>query len=98
MNIPRYQVIVGKKIERMMRSVPPAVQDSFAALKDDLEEKGPFQLGWPNYSPLGNNKYHCHLSYNYVACWEWKQSTIIIEVYYAGSREGAPYDTKKSQR
>lgn len=98
MNQPTYQVIVKKKIEKLMRSVPPSVQAAFAALRDDLEEKGPFQTDWPNYSPLEGNKYHCHLSYSYVACWEWTQGTIIIEVYYAGSREGAPYDTKKSQR
>jgi mRNA-degrading endonuclease RelE of RelBE toxin-antitoxin system len=96
--MPPYQILVKRKIEKLMRSVPPSVQDSFAALRDDLEEQGPYQVDWPNYSPLGNDKYHCHLSYGYVACWKWERGTIIIEVYYAGSREGAPYDTKKSQR
>jgi hypothetical protein len=93
-----YQIIVKKKIERLMRSVPKSVQDAFVALRDDLAETGPFQPTWPNYSPLGNDRYHCHLSYSYVACWEWKHGTIIIEVTYAGSREGAPYSTKKSQK
>jgi mRNA-degrading endonuclease RelE of RelBE toxin-antitoxin system len=96
--VPTFQVIVKKKIEKLMRSAPHSVQDAFAALRDDLEEKGPYQTDWPNYGPLGNDKYHCHLSYNYVACWKWEQGTIIIEVVYAGSRESAPYDTKKSQR
>ncbi|MDD5569391.1 MAG: hypothetical protein PHG23_03190 [Candidatus Pacebacteria bacterium] len=98
MDLPTYQVLVKKNIEKGMRSVPPSVRDAFAVLRDDLEEKGPYQADWPNYSPLGNNKYHCHLSYRYVACWEWKQGIIIVEVIYAGSREGASYDTKKSQR
>ena len=98
MNLPAFQVIIKKKILKMMRSVPQSVRDAFTALRDDLEESGPFQVSWPNYSSLGNDKYHCHLAYNYVACWEWKQGTIIIEVYYAGSRESAPYNTKKSQR
>jgi mRNA-degrading endonuclease RelE of RelBE toxin-antitoxin system len=98
MNQQTYQVIVKKKIERLIRSVPPSVRDAFSALIDDLTEKGPYQHDWPNYSPLGGNKYHCHLSYSYVACWQWEQGTIIIEVIYAGSRESAPYDTKKSQK
>ncbi len=98
MGQPPFQVIVKKKIEKAMRSVPRSVQTAFAALRDDLEENGPFQPDWPNYGPLENDKYHCHLSFGYVACWEWKQKTIIIEVIYAGSREGAPYDTKKSRR
>jgi len=93
-----FQVLIKKKILKAMRSVPPSVQDSFTVLRDDLSEKGPFQTDWPNYSPLGNDKYDCHLSYNYVACWKWEQNTITIEVIYAGSRESAPYDTKKSQK
>jgi mRNA-degrading endonuclease RelE of RelBE toxin-antitoxin system len=93
-----YQVLVKKKIEKLLRSVPPAVQDAFAAIRDDLKEKGAYQEDWPHYSPLGNDKYHCHLTRNYVACWKWEKGTIIIEVYYAGSRESAPYNTKKSQR
>jgi hypothetical protein len=97
MNQPKYLVRVKNKVEKAMRSVLPSVRDSFAALRDDLAEKGPYQTDWPNYGPLGNDRYHCHLSYNYVACWEWKQGTIIIEVVYAGSREGAPYDTRKSR-
>jgi len=98
MNIPIYRVVIKKKAEKRMRSVPLAVRDAFVALCNDLEEKGPFQPDWPNYSPLDNNKFHCHLSFNYVACWKWEKGTIIIEVIYAGSRESAPYDTKKSQR
>jgi hypothetical protein len=40
---------------------------------------------------LDENIYHCHLAYKWVACWKHEKSTIIIEVYYAGSRENAPY-------
>lgn len=46
---------------------------------------------WHNFSPLGKDKYHCHLNYRYVACWTYKQGEIIIEVYYVGTREKAPY-------
>ena len=46
---------------------------------------------WANYSKIGKDKYHCHLSYSYVACWNYEKSGITIEVYYVGSRENAPY-------
>ena len=57
----------------------------------DLEADGPEQPVWLNYSKLGKNKYHCHLSYRWVACWYHEKETLIIEVYYAGSREKAQY-------
>ena len=40
---------------------------------------------------IGKNKYHCHLSLSWVACWELKDNKIEVEVYYVGSRESAPY-------
>jgi hypothetical protein len=49
------------------------------------------QPGWPKYSKLGGKKHHCHLSYHWVACWEETEKGVQIEVYYAGSRESAPY-------
>jgi hypothetical protein len=57
-----------------------------------LERGGPSApYYWQNYSKLGENEYHCHLTYHYVACWRHEKETITIEVYYAGSREDAPY-------
>jgi hypothetical protein len=55
----------------------------------DTGASGPH--GWQNYSKLSDNEYHCHLSFHYVACWRHTKNTITIEVYYAGSRENAPY-------
>jgi len=52
---------------------------------------GLFKKSWHNFSPLGGDRYHCHLSYRYVACWSWQQGKIEIEVNYVGSREKAPY-------
>jgi hypothetical protein len=31
------------------------------------------------------------LAQRWVACWRWEKGEIEIEVYYAGSREKAPY-------
>ena len=47
---------------------------------------------WKNFSWLEGNKYHCHLTYRYVACWEVLDEKIqLMEVYYVGSREKSPY-------
>lgn len=71
--------------------MPDLVQESLAALVKDLGDKGPVQHGWLNYSKLGNEDYHCHIAKKWVACWHCKDKTLLIEVYYAGSRENAPY-------
>lgn len=77
-----------KRIER----APESIQILFDELVENLEEKGPIQKKtWPNFSDLGKGKYHCHLAYSWVACWYCEAKTVEIEVYYAGSREGAPY-------
>ena len=60
-------------------------------LVEDLKELGPIRTDWPYYSKLGKEKYHCHLGHSWVACWIHKKNTVIIEVYYAGSRENAQY-------
>ena len=52
---------------------------------------GPIQPLFWHYSKLGGDRYHCHLALNWVACWTCKEGSIDIEVYYAGSREKAPY-------
>lgn len=31
------------------------------------------------------------LFYRFVACWTCRKNEIVIEVYYVGSREKAPY-------
>ncbi len=86
-----YTVKIKHKLEGQIEKLPLIVQDTFAELVDDLREKGPIQSHWPNYSKLSKNSYHCHLKYRYVACWRNEKNTIIIEVYYVGSREKAPY-------
>lgn len=76
-----------RKVEKTTAKMPRAMQERLAILINDL----PKLADWPNFSPLGEDKYHCHLGYKWVACWRWESGTIIIEVYYAGSRENAPY-------
>jgi len=87
----RYEVRIKRKIERGLRKLPSEVQKLLYLLLADLQADGPIQKGWRNFSPLGQDRYHCHLNYKYVACWTCRTGEIVIEVYYVGSREKAPY-------
>jgi hypothetical protein len=87
----KYDVYISKKSKKNIEKMPKPIQKRMKDLVDDLEEKGPEQKEWQNYSKLGQNEYHCHLAYHWVACWRNEKNSIIIEVYYAGSRENAPY-------
>jgi hypothetical protein len=67
-------------------------RDILALLVRDLELRGPVLPDWHNYSKLGPGLYHCHLSYKWVACWRIENNEAkIVDIYYAGSRENAPY-------
>jgi mRNA-degrading endonuclease RelE of RelBE toxin-antitoxin system len=86
-----YDIQIKRKVERGLLKLPADVQKLFFLLVADLEADGPIQKSWRNFSPLGNDRYHCHLNYRYVACWTCRKKEIAIEVYYVGSREKAPY-------
>lgn len=86
-----YEVIIKRKISKNIEKMPENIQDMMIALIEDLKSKGPIRSEWPNFSRLDKDRYHCHLSRKWVACWLFENDTNIIEVYYAGSRENAPY-------
>ena len=87
----KYDIRIKKKVARGLMKLPAAVQKLFFLLVADIQAEGPIQKSWRNFSTLGGDRYHCHLSYRYVACWTWRKNEIVIEVYYVGSREKAPY-------
>jgi len=91
MDAKQYNVIIKRKILRAIQKLPQGVQNKFNVLLHDLIDKGPVQPHWPNFSKLAHNQYHCHLGYGWVTCWEQTGNNFIIEVYYVGSREKAPY-------
>jgi mRNA-degrading endonuclease RelE of RelBE toxin-antitoxin system len=87
-----YTVRVKKTVTKRFDRLPANVQERFFTLVRLLEADGPTAgRAFQNYSKLSGNEYHCHLNYSYVACWRHEKETIIIEVYYVGSREDAPY-------
>ena len=87
----QYRVSIRRKSEKSIRKLPGDVKKLLYLLVEDLKADGPYQSTWPNYSPLGKDKFHCHLKYSWVACWAWSMESVEIEVYYVGSREKAPY-------
>ena len=87
----KYEVRIRKKVARGLRKLPSAVPMLLYLLVADLQSDGPIQKSWRNFSPLEEGRYHCHLNYRYVACWTCRGNEIVIEVYYVGSREKAPY-------
>ena len=88
-----WEVKNTRKLEKQTKKLPESIQMLQQALIQDLRVKGPNPgKKWKNFSKLGKDKYHCHLTYHYVACWEVLNNKIkLMEVYYVGSRENAPY-------
>jgi mRNA-degrading endonuclease RelE of RelBE toxin-antitoxin system len=80
-----------RSVQKSVLKMPRKVQSLYRALLLDLEESGPLQPSWRNFSKLGDGKYHCHLNYHWVACWIYQDEILTVEVYYVGSREKAPY-------
>lgn len=87
----RYKVGMSRSSQKSAKKLPMKEKLVLAHLLMDIEENGPVQPKYQNFSKLGKDKYHCHLSYHYVACWYNENGTVEVEVYYVGSRESAPY-------
>lgn len=86
-----WRVFFRRKVEKRAMKMPRTQQVLFANLLEDLQRKGPIRNEWPNFSKLAEHEYHCHLFFSWVACWKVQKKALEIEVYYAGSREKAPY-------
>ena len=95
-----WKVNLSKKTQKQLRKLSYDVVSVFRLLVDDPSQSGPTQgKQWPNYGKLrmgkGQDKRHCHLirgKPTYVCCWEVIDKEIkILEVYYVGTHEKAPY-------
>ena len=89
--VRKYTVRVLKKYEKKITQLPEKDINTLVMLLEDIEQYGPVQPKYQNFSKIGKNKYHCHLSYHWVACWQEFENEFYVEVYYVGSRENAPY-------
>ena len=68
---------------------------TFLLLLKELEYLGPYRANWPSYTKMADDDYHCHIKKGrptYVVCWKiYDKKYKIVEVYYAGTHEKAPY-------
>ena len=82
------------KADKAKEKLPNKIQDLASLLLKELEITGPIQRNWKNFGPLSDISYHCHIKKGkptYVACWRVDKKRKMIEVYYVGTHEGAPY-------
>jgi len=89
----KWTVELSGTAKRANKNLSKNAHTAFGRLLMDLEN-GPEAYKWPNYSKLGSMTYHCHLKKGrptYVACWTADKKNKLIEVYYAGTHEKAPY-------
>ena len=96
-----WRVDYSTSAKKQKKKLPLAVMKQLAALSWDLEHHGPVQPKWSHYSPLKKSKnvpsgsHHCHIKSGrptYVVCWLVQDKKIqIIEIYYVGTHENAPY-------
>lgn len=94
-----WAVKVGRKAAKQLEDLPLSIQKRFDMLAKELESAGPLRANWRNFRRLRSKEtlflYHCHLKNGhptYVACWEVLNKEIrLIEVYYVGTHEKAPY-------
>lgn len=95
MNDPCWTVKLSSRTAKAISELPEHVRLKMLALMKDLQARGVTQPTWPHYSKLGNDTYHCHIKRGrptYVVCWKvLDKKDKIIEVYYAGTHEKAPY-------
>jgi len=95
-----YRGQAKKALKQGSKLVSDDARDAMDALFLDLEEEGPTQANWPNYSKFKGlkkklDRRHCHLlkgNPTYVACWEViNKQKRELEIYYVGTHEKAPY-------
>jgi hypothetical protein len=90
--------INSTKADKQAAKLSEKVMLQLKLLFMDLINGGPAATDWPNYGKLWGqkgDKRHCHLQKGkptYVCCWEVvDKKRKIIEVYYVGTHEKAPY-------
>ena len=90
-----WSVSFKSRAAKQYQALPGKVKDAVDALVKEIKAVGPVRGNWKHYGKLSASQHHCHVKSGrptYVACWEVVDKTIqIIEVYYVGTHEKAPY-------
>lgn len=96
-----WRVYLTNGADKQKKKLNLHIQMMLDLLVKELETLGPIRKNWSHFSPLKKgknipvNSYHCHIKSGrptYVVCWQVTNKVIqIIEVYYVGTHENAPY-------
>lgn len=94
-----WKVSVARKAAKQLEKLSMEIQGRFDLLAKEMEAVGPIRANWKNFGRLKGSGtaelYHCHIKSGrptYVVCWEVVNKEIrLIEVYYVGTHEKAPY-------
>ena len=82
---------------KQIKKLPTKVKEAAYVLVKELKLYGPYRANWRNYGKFKGTKdcYHCHVNSGkprYVVCWKiMDKKEKILEVYYVGTHEKAPY-------
>ena len=91
----KWSVALTRSSAKNYSKLPAKIKDRVDFLVKEIQISGPIRGNWKNYSKLGEAKHHCHLKAGrptYVACWETVDLSVrIVEIYYVGTHEKAPY-------
>jgi mRNA-degrading endonuclease RelE of RelBE toxin-antitoxin system len=96
-----WRVDFANSADKQKQKLPDNLRDALYALKHDLEQKGPVQTSWRNYSQIVNtaNFHHCHINGGrprYVVVWrviDLKDKTI--EIRFVGPHGSVNYNRFK---
>ncbi len=91
-----WRVVFSGKAAKRYRELPEGVKTIVILLVKEIELLGPVRGNWKSYGKLeGGERHHCHLKSGrptYVACWRvLNKPERLVEVYYVGTHEKAPY-------
>lgn len=89
-----WRVILSNKAAKQHERLPLSVKEMFGFLAKEIEFLGPVRGNWKNYGKLGPDLHHCHIKSGrptFVACWRVNKNIRLVEVYYVGTHEKAPY-------
>jgi hypothetical protein len=90
-----WTITLHREVVKVVRTLPPPVQDLLRLLLLEIEDQGSIRGDWPNYGKLPRGRHHCHLKKGrptYVAvCEERGRRQRLVEVIYVGTHEKAPY-------
>lgn len=91
----KWTVDIAGQAKKADRNLSNLAKDAFALLLKELMFDGPYRSNWSNYAKMPKENYHCHIKKGrptYVVCWRIiNKKQKIMEVYYAGTHEKAPY-------